>query len=122
MFNPNDNKDLRQKLKDMSNLTILANRMNEVQEANLKRYPFVFFNGVKVAKIDYDLSKVDDDGLMNHGDHYIAYHLEIDEKAVNAELDKRFFCISEATRVLFWNDLKVRVFINNKLAYETKHE
>jgi hypothetical protein len=44
----------------------------------------------------------------------------MNEQSNKEHLDKRFFCIEEATRVLFWADLKVRVVINGKLAFESK--
>lgn len=102
----------------MAQLSVLANRISEIQEKNLKAYPFVFFNEVTSVKIEFDLSKVDDEGKMNHGDHHVTYHLDADESA-NEHMEKRFLCISQATRVLFWNDLKVRIFLNGKLAYES---
>jgi hypothetical protein len=104
----------------MARLSVLSNRISEIQEKNLTRYPFVFFNDVKSVKIEYDLSKVDDNGLMNHGDHHITYFLELDEESNKTHLEKRLFCIEEATRVLFWSDLKVRVVFNGKLAFESK--
>jgi len=112
---------IKQQLREMAKLSVLANRISEIQEKNLKSYPFVFFNDVKSVKIDYDISTVDDDGKMNHGDHFIAYHLEIDGSTpTKVGMDKRFFCIAEATRLLFWSDLKVQVFINGKLSYESQ--
>lgn len=113
---------IRNRLKEMAQLSVLSNRISEIQEQNLKHYPFVFFNDVETVRIEFDLSKVDDEGKMNHGDHHITYHLDLNEESNKNMLDKRFFCITEAIRVLFWNDLKVRVYFNGKLAYESKDE
>ena len=112
--------DIISQLRDMAKLSVLSNRMSEIQEKNIKAYPFVFFNEVKSVKIEFDLSKVDDNGLMNHGDHHITYHLEVNEDANKEHLDKRFLHLENATRLLFWNDLKVRVTVNGKLAHESK--
>lgn len=114
--------DIQQRLKEMAKLTVLANRMNEIQEKNLKAYPFIFFNDVKEVKIDFNLSKVDDNGLMNHDDHHISYHLELNEESNKDHSEKRFKAIEQAVRALFWNDLKVRVFFNGKPVFESKNE
>ena len=103
----------------MAQLSVLSNRISEIQEKNLKMYPFVFFNDVKSVRIEFDLSKVDDNGLMNHADHHVTYLLDVLEGS-NANLDRRMAAIEASTRSLFWNDLKVRVVINGKLAYESK--
>jgi hypothetical protein len=104
----------------MAQLSVLSNRISEIQEKNLKMYPFVFFNDVESARIEFDLSKVDDNGLMNHGDHHVTYLLDVLEES-NPQMDKRTLAIEAATRSLFWNDLKVRVVLNGKLAYESKN-
>jgi hypothetical protein len=105
----------------MAKLSLLSNRISEVQEKNLKAYPFVFFNDLKSVRIDYDVGKINDRGQLNNTSHHVTYYLELNENAINEHMDKRFFCIEEATRVLFWNDLKVRVFIDSKLAFESKN-
>jgi hypothetical protein len=104
----------------MAQLSMLSNRISEIQEKNLKHYPFVFFNDVKSVKIEYNLSRWDNE-QSNGLERHVTYSLELDETN-QAHLDKRFFCIEEATRVLFWSDLKVRVVINGKLAYESKED
>jgi hypothetical protein len=104
----------------MAQLSVLSNRINEIQEKNLKMYPFVFFNDVKSVKIEFDLSKVDDNGLMNHGDHHVTYFLDMFEES-NDQMDRRMAAIEASVRSLFWNDLKVRVVVNGKLAYESKN-
>jgi hypothetical protein len=114
-----ENNELKQKVREMAKLGVLANRISEVQQKNLTYYPFYFFNKVETAKIDYDLSKVNDDGLKNDGEHHVTYHLMLDKEA-NPKLETRYECISQAVRNLFWTDLKVRVYVNDELAYETK--
>jgi hypothetical protein len=111
---------IKAQLREMAQLSVLSNRINEIQEKNLKMYPFVFFNDVKSVKIEFDLSKVDDNGLMNHGDHHVTYFLDVLEES-NNQLDRRMAAIEASTRSLFWNDLKVRVVMNGKLAYESKN-
>lgn len=98
-------------------------------------YPLVFFNGVSEAKIDFDLSSEQlVDSLENKNDlevtyqfnnadtrHLrVSYHLTIDENADNGSLDKRFQATEQAVRNLLFTEIKVQVFINSKLAYESK--
>lgn len=97
----------------MAKLSLFSNRISEIQEQNLKCYPFVFFEGVTCAKVDYDLSR--------SGERHVTYNLELDETENSLiSLQSRFIAIERSTRALFWNDLKVRVNFNGKLAYESK--
>lgn len=112
---------IKQRLQEMAQLSLLANRLSEIQEKNLKSYPFVFFNDVKTVKIDFDLQRNDIDGKHNPNRH-VSYHLELNEENNKTLVEKRFFAITEATRMLFWNDLKVRVFFNGKTVYESPDE
>lgn len=99
-------------------------------------YPLVFFNGVISAKMDFDLSNnqmVDseerpDDLELTYKfskadtSHLrVSYHLEIDEQADNGSLDKRFSAIEQSVRNLLFKEIKVQVFLNGTLRYESKN-
>jgi hypothetical protein len=121
----------------MAKLTLLTNKINPIQEKNLKMYPLVFFNGIKSAKVDFDLSN--DQMLVDSNENKsdleityqfnkaetrhlrVSYHLEIDEAADNHSLSERYSAITQAVRNLFFKETKVQVFINTKLAYESKN-
>lgn len=107
--------DTKSQLRDMAKLSILSNRINEIQEKNLKCYPFVFFEAVKCAKVDYNLA------VYKGEERHVTYDLELDEK-MNREdtLSHRFLAIERSTRQILWNDLKVRIAFNGKLVYESK--
>lgn len=115
---PKSEASVKQKLRDMAKLSVLSNRMSEIQEKNLKCYPFIFFDGVKSVKLTFDLSKVDDDGRINHGDHHVTYDLETSQE--QNSMDIRLAHLEKAVRTLFWNDLKVRVFVNGEKVFESK--
>lgn len=116
---------IRERIKEMAQLAILANRISEVQEKNLKHYPFVFFNEVNSVTIDYNVGRTIPKYAPGEKepkwDTWVSYNLELDESANTTHLDKRFFCLEEAVRVLFWKDLTVRVFFNGKKVYESKN-
>jgi hypothetical protein len=101
----------------MAQLTIFSGRINEIQEKNLKAYPFIFFNAINSANIDYDLNKYDTEGRSK--ERRVTYVLQLDESA-NDNWDKRFKALKDAVRTLFWKDLTVRVSVNGKLAYESE--
>jgi hypothetical protein len=108
----------------MAMLSVLANRVSEVQTKNLQTFPFVFFNEVKEASIDYDLAhrsteKTAPNGPISKFDSRVTYHLTLNEGA-NANLEKRFFALQESVRVLFWKDITVEVYLNGK-KYESKN-
>lgn len=121
----------------MAKLTLLTNKINPIQEKNLKMYPLIFFNGIKSAKVDFDLSN--DQMLVDSEENKtdleityqfnkaetrhlrVSYHLEIDEAADNHSLSERYSAITQAVRNLFFKETKVQVFINTKLAYESKN-
>lgn len=131
-------------IRDMAKLTILENKLNDIQLKNLKMFPLVFFNGVSKAEIDYDFSitkpsvdyeieneKVLDDKQPNKiGIKYsfdrpsmksmVEYRLTIDETQENNHLEKRFSALETAIHNLFWKEVKVTVFFNEKKVYESK--
>lgn len=126
-----------EQVREMAKLTLLTNKINPIQEKNLKMYPLIFFNGIKSAKVDFDLSN--DQMLVDSEENKtdleityqfnkaetrhlrVSYHLEIDEAADNHSLSERYSAITQAVRNLFFKETKVQVFINTKLAYESKN-
>jgi hypothetical protein len=126
-----------EQVREMAKLTLLTNKINPIQEKNLKMYPLVFFNGIKSAKVDFDLSN--DQMLVDSNENKsdleityqfnkaetrhlrVSYHLEIDETADNHSLSERYSAITQAVRNLFFKETKVQVYINTKLAYESKN-
>lgn len=128
-------KATEEKVREMAKLSLLTNKLNPIQEKNLKMFPLVFFNGVKSAKMDFDLSNtqmgVDTEEDQKNIDlkykfkkadtsHLrVSYYLEIDENADNGYVNKRYEAIENSVRNLLWKEIKIQVFINNKLTYES---
>lgn len=129
----------REKVREMAKLSVLTDKINEVQIINLKRYPFVFFEGVQTAEISYDLhnnmgvsDKLTQDKDKNNQLDYtfekpetrhlrVSYHLTLDER-LNGQIEKRFAAIEQAVRTLFWKQVKVEVFFNGTLKFESKKD
>lgn len=117
-----DDSAITKTLKEMAKLSILANRISEVQEKNMKAYPFIFFNEVKSVKVDYNLGRAHTKYAPGtkepKWDTWVAYYLELNEGS-NPNLERRFLCIEEAIRVLFWKDIRVEVHFNGKPMYKS---
>lgn len=130
-----DQIDPREMLKKMAQLSITTNQINEIQQKNLKMYPFVFFNGVKSVSIEYDLtnqSKVNYDTdpktmeIVYKFDKPIVdnfkvlYDLKIDETQDNPHMEKRFDALEKSIATLFWNGIPIEVKFNGKSVYTSK--
>jgi hypothetical protein len=114
-------KEVSEKVKDMAKLTILSGRLNEIQEKNLKIYPFVFFNGVKSVKMDYDLlQKKPSENSPVLSNSVIAYHLVVDGD--NGSPEVRYKALSASVKALLWDDITVSIYLNDKKVYESTNE
>lgn len=124
-----------EQVREMAKLTLLTNKLNPIQEKNLKLYPLVFFNGIKSAKMDFDVSNEQMvESVENRKDleltyqfnkadtrHLrVSYHLDIDEAADNHTIDARYSAITQAVQNLLFKEINVQVFINGKMTYESK--
>ena len=125
-------------IRDMARLSILENRLNDIQIKNLRMFPLIFFNGVSEAKINYDFSvgkpsvdyeienKTDPDKLSIKYSFdrpelksMVEYSLTMDESQTNDHLENRFLALEKAVRHLFWKEVKVIVLFNDKKVYES---
>jgi hypothetical protein len=114
--------DLREKLQQEAQLTIFSNRISEKQEKNLKLWPFCFFESVSTVNIEYDLGHgIDEDTKQINHKSTITYYLVLDEEANKHALDKRFAALGTSVRALFWKDIIVKVYFNDKLVFENKY-
>lgn len=133
---PPNNSDTEQTVREMARLTLLTNKLNPIQEKNLKLYPLIFFNGIKSAKMDFDLSNqqmvdsIEDSqkqeityqfNKAETGHLRVSYHLDIDETADNHTIDARYSAITQAVQNLLFKEIRVQVYINGKLTYESKN-
>jgi len=127
--------DTKETLRNMAKFAISTNQISEVHVKNLKLWPFIFFNGVKSVKLDYDLttnSRVTSDTDEKTGNveyrfddpdtknFHISYDLEIDESQDNSNLEKRFDALEKSVYTLFWAGIPVEVAFNGKRVYQTK--
>jgi hypothetical protein len=112
--------DVQQYVTEMAKAAVLSDRLNEIQERNLKLYPLVFFEAVRTAEIDYDFSARRDPGdAKKKAPPRVAYNLRLDESR-NPDADKRFKLLELAVRRLLWKDLVVKLSFNGTLKFESE--
>lgn len=115
---------IEQQLKEMAQLTVLSNRVSELQEHNLKMFPLVFFDNVKSIKIEYDLERkktANDETDLNNS--IVSYYMKIESPESLTNIDKRFEALQNSVRTLFWSDVTVEVYFNGKIVFKSgKHE
>lgn len=104
--------DTEAKVRELAKLSILSNRISEVHEKNLKAYPFIFFNGVTDAKIDYDLER----GENNH----VKFDLSLKDGADNPHMERRFETLNQSIKNLFWKEVSISIYMNGKEVYDSK--
>jgi hypothetical protein len=116
-----DDKELEKQIREAAQLTILANKISEVQEKNMKMLPLIFFNGVKRVQIDYDLH-VDrsEEAFKNPHKHFVTYRMAVDETEENNRMDFRCEHLERGIWNLFWPKIKVQIYFNDKLVFESK--
>lgn len=116
-------------VREMAKLSVLTDKITDVHEKNMKMYPFVFFEGLTRAEVAYNLSndgtfiteKESDIGVGAQKTQHmrVIYRLTLDER-LNGNLPKRFQALEDSIRNLFWKQITVEVYLNEKLAYKSK--
>lgn len=102
-------------------MTMFSGKLSDFQLENLNKWPFIVFNDLDSAKIEYDFEKkvkiTDEDEEKFDAIHAgkIKFNLFFDKKpSKNKDLDKRIDTIKAWTKFLFWSDTKVTVNIKAK--------
>lgn len=97
---------------DLTKLMLFFGKVPETHIESLKGFPFIFFNGLKEAKIEHDIyTTKENPGL-------ISYHLTLSE--INYNLDKRYLALESAIRSLFWKEIKLNLSINGEEVFKSE--
>lgn len=107
----NDSKNVQNILEDMRKITILTGTISKVHEQSLGKWPYIVFDDVGSLGVDYDLSKKEKNN-MNFVNFYIT-----SSKQEYEDLDKRCGKLTEWVRDMFWKEVDVNIFINEKNIY-----
>lgn len=101
-------------IEDLTKLTLFFGKVSEVHLKNLKSFPFIYFNQISEAKLDYSVATRGEEG-----DTLFSYDLSLD-LAHNDHVDKRYKALESAIRSLFWKEAKVLIKINGKEVYKSE--
>lgn len=113
----------------MAKLVLVSGKISEMHMKNMQMYPFIYFDGVKEVKIDYDLSHKADALVDRHNDltiktpyrnNVVTYYLYMHPGTKMEFMDKRFSALEASIKTLFWKDLVIEVFMDDKIVYKSK--
>lgn len=107
----NENKNVQNILEDMRKITILTGTISKIHEQSLSKWPYIVFDEIGSLEVDYDLGNKDRNGA-NFVNFYITSSKEEHEDA-----NKRCETLTSWVRDMFWKDIDVNVFINEKNIY-----
>lgn len=130
--------DTENAIRTMAKVSLFEGKLNDIQLLNIKQYPFIFFDGIGEVKVDYDLTAgkpevTFEQDVKNFELKYniktprnttkISYYLTVsgNEETVMKQLDYRFKALQQAIDNLLWKGIKIQVYFNKKLVYESKN-
>lgn len=105
---------LSDQIGDLTKLMMFFGKVSEIHIKNLETFPYIFFNDVKEAKLDYAVATTDKTQPTE-----FKYGLTLDLTS-NDHLDKRYNALENACRALFWKEAKIQVSINGKEEYKSE--
>jgi hypothetical protein len=100
-------------MEDLKNGMLFTGQLSEVHVENMKRLPFIFFNGIKSINLAYDI------GLKREDKSIMTYKLDLDKES-NNELPKRYAALESALRSLFWKELILEIYIGDELEFKSE--
>lgn len=101
-------------LQDLTKLVMFSGRLSSVHIKNLEAFPFIYFNDLNEAKLDYSIETTDKKQPTT-----FSYNLALALES-NDHLDKRYKALETAVRALFWKEVKVSITINGLEVYKSE--
>lgn len=99
---------------DLTKLMVFFGRVPETHIKALKEYPWIFFNDLSEAKLDYSIETTDKTKVTT-----FSYDLTVSLEN-NDHLNKRYKALESAIRALFWKDVLVEIKINGQEVYKSE--
>lgn len=99
-------------IQDLTKMALFSGRLSEVHLENLRRFPFIFFNGLKQAKLEHDIH------TTKEFPSTISYDLTIEGE--NDQLEKRYSALESAVRSIFWKEMVVKISIDNVEVFKSE--
>jgi hypothetical protein len=98
------------KLDDHRKMLTLSKQLSDFQLENLKAWPFVVLPDISQSFVDYNF--IDEQDLFYAGK--VIFKITMDNKLEEQDLLTRCTFLADWTRILFWTDTQVEVFVNGK--------
>lgn len=95
---------------DHKNMLALTKNISSFQEENLKKWPFIFFDGVESLKVSWDFFKNNKSRDFYAGVVNFDITLKTNEQVNQTAVDQ----LVASTKFLFWSETKVKIKINGK--------
>ena len=102
--------DQTTQLDDHRKMLTISKQLSNFQIENLKGWPFVAFSDIKKSEIEYNF--IDNQEMFYAGE--VIFKIELNNNLDGEEILKRSTALSNWTRVLFWTDTKVEVYVNEQ--------
>ncbi len=99
-------------LKDLAKGIIFSGRISEFHLDNLSKYPFIFFEDIKEASLEYSVPDMADFDKGREKPE-IIYRIIFNPSPRMDNLDKRIKAIEGAVRTLLWPDTEVKLIDQN---------
>lgn len=99
---------------DLTKLMVFFGRVPETHIKALKEYPWIFFNGLSEAKLEYSIETTDKTKVTK-----FSYELTLPLEQ-NDHLDKRYKALESAVRTLFWKEVLIEIKINGQEVYKSE--
>ena len=97
-------------LDDHRKMLTLSKQLSEFQITNLKTWPQIAFDNVLNSTVDY--SFIDKDEMFYAGK--VIFRVNLSNEPSKEEIIKRSNYLADWTRILFWTDIQVEVFVNEQ--------
>lgn len=93
------------------NMLMVSKKISDWQEAQLKNWPLIVFDGIKSVKIKYDFISKED----NFYEGKVEYIFEFKENSPEGTVkEKGIESLTNWTKSIFWTDTEISFKIGNK--------
>ena len=106
----NNKNNVKNIIEDMKKITILTREISNIHEQSLKKWPYIVFDNISSVEIKYSLHK------DNFEESFVNFYLTSPQEDVD-NIKKRGDTISSWVRHMFWEDINISVFYNEKELY-----
>lgn len=90
-------------------------RIPETHIKSLQSYPWIFFNDLTEAKLDYSVETTDKSKPT-----LFVYDLISNPVNNNDQLDKRCKALEDSVRKLFWKEAKIQIKLNGEEVFKSE--